>query len=134
MKTNKATKRDLFKELAEGVVAMKQHREKKITLRTHKIPVQPRLDAGPKFFIEAREALRMSRKVFARAVFIPERTLEKWEQGRSKPNPEAVALVALVRHYPETMEQLKKAVQRVKTKRARQSNSAVEASGLAETS
>lgn len=28
-----------------------------------------------------------------------ERTLEKWEQGRSKPNPEAAALVLLVRIF-----------------------------------
>jgi len=28
---------------------------------------------------------------------INERTLEKWEQGRAKPNPQAAALVLLVR-------------------------------------
>lgn len=122
MTRNRAAKRSLFRELVEGVTAMKQHREKKITLRTHKVPVQVRLEAGPKFFIEAREALHMSRKVFARATFIPERTLEKWEQGRSKPNPEAVALVALVQHYPDTMERLKDAVEKAKAKGAKKHN------------
>jgi len=36
------------------------------------------------------------------------RTLEKWEQGRAKPNPQAAALVLLVRNYPDTLERLEK--------------------------
>ncbi len=34
-------------------------------------------------------------------------TLEKWEQERAKPNPQA-ALVLLVRKYPDTLELLEK--------------------------
>ena len=34
--------------------------------------------------------------------------LEKWEQGRAKPNPQAAALVLLVRRYPDTLERLEK--------------------------
>jgi putative transcriptional regulator len=37
---------------------------------------------------------------------INERTLEKWEQGWAKPNPQAAALVLLVRRYPDTLERL----------------------------
>jgi len=37
---------------------------------------------------------------------INERTLEKWEQGRAKPNPQAAALVLLVRRYPDTLARL----------------------------
>jgi putative transcriptional regulator len=37
---------------------------------------------------------------------INERTLEKWEQGRSKPNPQAAALVLLVRKFPDTLDRL----------------------------
>jgi hypothetical protein len=33
------------------------------------------------------------------------RTLERWEQGRSKPNEQAV-LLWLVRKYPDTLERL----------------------------
>ncbi len=40
---------------------------------------------------------------------INERTLERWEQGRAKPNPQAAALVLLVRRYPDTLERLEKA-------------------------
>jgi len=39
---------------------------------------------------------------------INEKTLEKWEQGRAKPNPQAAALVLLVRRYPDTLERLEK--------------------------
>jgi transcriptional regulator with XRE-family HTH domain len=42
----------------------------------------------------------------ARKLRINERTLEKWEQGRAKPNPQATALVLLVRKYPYTLERL----------------------------
>jgi putative transcriptional regulator len=43
--------------------------------------------------------------VFARKLRINLRTLEKWEQGRAKPNPQA-ALVLLVRKYPDTLARL----------------------------
>ena len=36
------------------------------------------------------------------------RTLEKYEQGRAKPNPQAAALVLLVRKYPDTLERLER--------------------------
>jgi putative transcriptional regulator len=114
----KNTKRNLFEELMEGVDAMKRRREGKITLRTHRVEKQPKLAVTPDFFVSARQSLRMSRRVFARHTFIPERTLEKWEQGRSKPNPEAIALVALVKAYPETVERLKSAVKKAKAARA----------------
>lgn len=110
----KDTKRNLFEELMEGVDAMKRHREGKITLRTHRVERQPKLVVRPDFFVNARMSLHMSRRVFARHTFIPERTLEKWEQGRSKPNPEAIALVALVQTYPETVDRLKEAVKKAK--------------------
>jgi putative transcriptional regulator len=37
---------------------------------------------------------------------------EKWEQGRAKPNPQAAALVFLVRKYPDTPERLDRVTQR----------------------
>ena len=114
----KNTKRKLFEELMEGVDAMKRHREGKITLRTHRIERQPKLAVTPEFFVNARQSLHMSRRVFARHTFIPERTLEKWEQGRSKPNPEAIALVALVQIFPDTVKRLKRAVKKAKAAQA----------------
>ena len=101
-------KRKIFDELIEGVSAMKQHREGKITLRSYKLEPGPLPEVDSKFIRETRKRMRCSRAVFARKLRINERTLEKWEQGRAKPNPQAVALVLLVRNYPDMLERLEK--------------------------
>ena len=61
----------------------------------------------PDFVRETREALRMSRQVFAFKIGVNPRTLERWEQGRSRPNEHASALFRLVRTFPDTRERLK---------------------------
>jgi putative transcriptional regulator len=99
-------RRDIFGELMEGVAVMKGHREGKITLRTHKVEVAPLPKVDSRLIRETRERLHCSRAVFARKLHINERTLEKWEQGRAKPNPQAAALVLLVRKYPDTLKRL----------------------------
>ena len=98
--------RDIIAELMEGVAAMKGHRQGKITLRTHKVEALPLPKVDSKLILDARRKLRCSRAVFARKLRINERTLEKWEQGRAKPNPQAAALVLLVRQYPNTLARL----------------------------
>lgn len=99
-------KRDIFSELVEGVAAMKNHREGKITLRSYKVDVTPLPKVDSKLIRDTRRKLRCSRAVFARKLRINERTLEKWEQGRAKPNRQAAALVLLVRRYPDTLARL----------------------------
>src|SRR5215813_293643 len=94
--------------MIEGVAAMKSHREGKITLRTYKIESAPLPRVDSKLIRDTRKRLRCSRAVFARELRINERTLEKWEQGRTKPNPQAAALVLLVRRYPDTLERLER--------------------------
>jgi putative transcriptional regulator len=99
-------KRKLFDEMIEGVTAMKKHREGKLTLRSYKVEVVPLPEVDSKFIRETRKRMRCSRGVFARKLRINERTLEKWEQGRAKPNPQAAALVLLVRRFPDMLERL----------------------------
>ena len=99
-------KRDIFGELMEGVAAMKSHREGKLTLRSYKVESAPLPKVDSKLIRDTRKRLRCSRAVFARKLRINERTLEKWEQGRAKPNPQAAALVLLVRRYPDTLARL----------------------------
>ena len=96
----------------EGVAATKAHREGKITLRSYKteLPPLPKVDA--KLIRDTRKKLHCSRAVFARRLRINERTLEKWEQGRARPNPQAAALMLLVRKYPDTLERLEKMTSR----------------------
>jgi putative transcriptional regulator len=103
-------KRRIFDELMAGVAEMKAHREGKITLVTHKVESRPLPKVDAKFIRETRKRLRFSRAVFARKLHINERTLEKWEQGRAKPNPQAAALVLLVRKYPDTLQRLERLV------------------------
>jgi putative transcriptional regulator len=103
-------KRDIFGELMEGVAAMKTHREGKITLRTHKVQQTSLPKVDSKLIRDTRKKLNCSRAIFARKLRINERTLEKWEQGRAKPNPQAAALVLLVRKYPDTLLRLDKVV------------------------
>ena len=100
------TKRNLLGELMEGVAAMKGHRDGKVTLRSYKVEAAPLPKVDARLIRDTRRRLRCSRAVFARRLRINERTLEKWEQGRAKPNPQAAALVLLVRKYPDTLERL----------------------------
>ena len=100
------SKRDIFGEVIEGVAAMKAHRQGKVTLRTHKVEALPLPKVDSKLILDTRKKLRCSRAVFARRLRINERTLEKWEQGRAKPNPQAAALVLLVRRFPDTLARL----------------------------
>ena len=102
------TKRDIFSELLEGVAAMKSHRQGKLTLRNFKIEPEPLPKVDAKLVRETRRKLRCSRAVFARKLRINLRTLEKWEQGRAKLNPQAAALLLLVREYPDTLERLER--------------------------
>jgi putative transcriptional regulator len=104
--------RKIFSELMEGVAAMKGRREGKITLLTYKVELAPLPKVDARLIRDTRKRLRCSRAVFARKLRINERTLEKWEQGRARPNPQAAALVLLVRKYPDTLERLDRVAQR----------------------
>jgi putative transcriptional regulator len=101
-----ARKRQLFRELMSGVQAMRAHREGRVTLRTHHVEPLTVPPVDPDFVRETREGLHMSRQVFALRIGVNPRTLERWEQGRSKPNKQAAALLWLVRKYPDTLERL----------------------------
>jgi putative transcriptional regulator len=102
------SKRKIFAEIMEGIEAMQGHRNGKITMRTYKVEAPPLPKVDSKLIRDTRKRLRCSRAVFARKLRINERTLEKWEQGRAKPNPQAAALVLLVRTYPDTLERLER--------------------------
>lgn len=75
-------------------------------MRTHRVEALPLPKVDSKLILDTRKKPRCSREVFARRLRINERTLEKWEQGRAKPNPQAAALVLLVRRFPDTLARL----------------------------
>ena len=99
-------KRKIFDEMVEGIAAMKGRREGKIMLRTYKVEASPLPKVDSKLIRDTRKRLHCSRAVFASRLRINERTLENWEQGRTRPNSQAVALVLLVRHFPDTLDRL----------------------------
>lgn len=105
-------KRDIFSELMTGVSEMAEHRKGKITLRTYKAERSKLPRVTGKTIKQVREGLNCSRSVFARMLHTNLRTLEKWEQGRSKPNAQAATLVLLVRKYPDTIEKLQEVAAR----------------------
>ena len=105
-KPARATTRKLFAELAEGVAALGQARKSKRTLRTHVIEFKPVPNMSPRELLRVRKGLMLSRAVFAAYLRTNVRTLENWEQGRAKPNAQAVLLISLVRRYPDTVERL----------------------------
>jgi DNA-binding transcriptional regulator YiaG len=55
---------------------------------------------------ETREAFKMARHVFAFKIGVNLRTLERREQGRSKPNELAAALIWLARKYRDPLKSL----------------------------
>jgi putative transcriptional regulator len=99
-------KRTLIDELMDGVAAMAAHREGKLTLRTHRLDVRPLPRVTAALVRNTREQLNMSQRVFARKLRVNPRTLERWEQGRSRPNDQAAALILLVRRFPDTVDRL----------------------------
>ena len=74
-------------------------------------------DIDAQFIRETREKLKYSRALFARRLYMNDRTLEKWEQGRAKPNGQAAVLFLLVRHFPDTLERLRRIVNPKASKR-----------------
>ena len=99
-------KRKLFDELIDGVEAMGEHREGKITLRSTEVEDLPPLEVDADLIRNTRERMNVSRAVFARRLRVSTRTLENWEQGRAKPNAQAAALILMVRKYPDTLDKL----------------------------
>lgn len=75
----------------------------KETLRSHKIQVVDLPDLTARELVDIRLGLKMSRAVFARYLHTNARTLEGWEQGRARPNAQAVTLIRLVKKHPETV-------------------------------
>ena len=105
-KANSSGKRNLFAELSEGMTALEEARLGKRTLRTHVVEYKPAPTVTPRELIRLREQLNLSRGLFAAYLRTNVRTLENWEQGRAKPNAQAVLLINLVKRYPDTVQRL----------------------------
>ncbi len=99
-------KRDIFSELVEGFDALADERQGKVTLRSHKVQLGKLEPITAEEVVGIRQQLNLSRSVFAMYLRTNTRTLENWEQGRAKPNAQAVTLIRLVARFPETVARL----------------------------
>jgi putative transcriptional regulator len=106
MKAKRASKRNLFAELSEGMTALADARQGKRTLRTHAVEFKPAPEVKPRDLVRVRENLKISRALFAVYLRTNVRTLENWEQGRAKPNAQAALLISLVKRFPDTVQRL----------------------------
>jgi putative transcriptional regulator len=100
------TKRNIFDELKEGFDALAEQRKDKLTLRTHTVRHQATPTMTSEEVAAVRTKLNLSQAVFADCLRTSKRTVEGWEQGRAKPNAQAVLLIKLVEKYPETVGRL----------------------------
>jgi putative transcriptional regulator len=100
-------KRNLLSELKEGITSLAAEREGKLTLKRVHLPEQEAPIVAPEELRKLREDLHLSRALFARTIRTNPRTVESWEQGRSKPNTHAALLIKLVEKFPETLDHLR---------------------------
>ena len=106
VKAKRASKRNLFAELSEGMTALAEARQGKRTMRTHAVVFKPAPDVSARELVRVRQHLKLSRALFAAYLRTNVRTLENWEQGRARPNAQAALLINLVKRFPDTVDRL----------------------------
>jgi len=84
-------KRDVGKEILEGIQAIKQGKGKR-----------RKLDLPPDV-ATLRKKLRLSQSAFAGFLGVSVRTLQDWEQGRRKPSGPAATLLRVAHRHPEAL-------------------------------
>ena len=87
-------KRDIGKEILEGIKEIKAHKDGRINLSTRKLK-EP---SSPK---EIRSKLNLSQSAFAALMGVSTRTIQDWEQGRREPKGPAKSLLRIAEQYPE---------------------------------
>ena len=99
-------KRNLFDELKTSLGDALDYEQGKRTLKTTTITPRRPQTLSADAIRSVRQKYNMSRALFAHFLHISPRTLEKWEQGTTKPNEQASTLIALADKYPDTFERL----------------------------
>ncbi|MDH2927181.1 helix-turn-helix domain-containing protein [Lonepinella koalarum] len=100
--------RNLFNEIKEGLEQIILHEQGKITLKTTtlELPDDKPVDISATEVKTIREKLNLSQAVFAKKLRTSVRTYQGWEQGKSKPNPQAILLLKMVDKSPAIFEQI----------------------------
>ena len=100
------TERNIATEVLDGLREVREHRAGRHTLRTVQVEPRPLPKLTPDAIRGVRDRLDVSRAVFAHMIRVPVRTVERWEQGRSRPPDSAAALILMAQKYPDTFERL----------------------------
>ncbi len=100
------TERNIAAEVLEGLREVREHRAGKRTLKTVRVEPRPLPELTPEAIRGIRDRLDVSRAVFVHMIRVPVRTVERWEQGRSRPPESAAALILMAQKYPDTFERL----------------------------
>lgn len=93
--------RNLFNELVSGLEAYQQHQTGKLTLKTVTVECPEPVQISPEEIRAIREKLQLSQAVFARKLRTSVRTYQGWEQGKTRPNPQAALLLRMVERSPQ---------------------------------
>ncbi|CNB36689.1 helix-turn-helix domain-containing protein [Yersinia intermedia] len=99
-------KRDLFSELLEGMDAWQDANTGKKTLKTHKVSGESSVTLTADELRHIRETLNISQALFAHYLQAGTATYQNWEQGRAKPNKQAILLIRMVQRDPHTLQTL----------------------------
>lgn len=98
-------KNNLFDDLMLSLQEARAYDQGKITLRNIRIP-EKELSISPDEIVKLRHQLGLSQGVFAAYLHTNKRTYQKWEQGASKPNEQAITLLKLVNKEPELLNRI----------------------------
>lgn len=99
-------KRNLFAEIYEGFDALAQQHVGKTTFRTIESKAKCDPDISATELKATREKFKLLCHVLAHYLRTNSRTLENWDQGRAKPNAQAVLLINLVDRYTDTVQRI----------------------------
>ena len=97
-------KRDIAQEIIDGLELLKAEALGQIpplNLKRTVIEIEDKSEV-----LAVRQKLGVSQKILAKLLHINERTLENWEQGRTKPNTQAAVLIKLVNNRPDLIKDL----------------------------
>ncbi len=87
-------RRDIWREVLDGVRAIKAGRGRRTQVEVRSPVVRARLKSG------------LTQAQFAALLGVSKRTLEQWEQGRREPSGAAKTLIRLAELYPEVLREI----------------------------
>ncbi len=92
------SKRDIGKEILDGLKEIKDWERGEIKLKTTKVTIPTARDVA-----RIRGRLGLTQEAFAVLMGVSTRTLQEWEQGRRKPRGPACSLLRVAERHPEAL-------------------------------